>query len=125
MVTAAAVLAFVVGGLGIIVGLITLFVGTAIIGISSGLGGIAIVAAILVLAVGGVYIWSGLLALQGKNAKFLTIVAGVAAVLQLISMLSNFTASSLISLAISVGIVVLLIQPASRNWFRSKGVSTF
>jgi len=125
MVTAAAVLAFVVGGLGIIVGLITLFVGTAITGISSGLGGIAIVAAILVLAVGGVYIWSGLLALQGKNAKFLTIVAGVAAVLQLISMLSNFTASSLISLAISVGIVVLLIQPASRNWFRSKGVSTF
>jgi hypothetical protein len=125
MVTAAAVLAFVVGGLGIIVGLVTLFAGSAITGLSNGLGGIVIVVAILVLAVGGVYIWAGLLALQGKNAKFLTIVAGIAAVLQLLSMISNFTTSSLIALAISIGIIVLLIQPASRNWFRSKGVSTF
>jgi hypothetical protein len=124
-VTAAAVLAFVVGGLLAILGLITLLAGSAVTGVYSGLGGVVIVLSILILAVGGVYIWSGVWALTGKNAKFLTIVAGVAAVLQLIGLIGNFSVSSLIALAISIGIIVLMIQPPSRNWYRSKGVSTF
>jgi hypothetical protein len=124
-VTAAAVLAFVVGGLLAILGLVALLAGSAVTSVSNGLGGLVIVLSILILAVGGVYIWSGVWALTGKNAKFLTIVAGVAAVLQLIGLISNFSVSSLVALAISIGIIALMIQPASRNWFRSKGVSTF
>ncbi|WP_395725102.1 hypothetical protein [Nakamurella sp.] len=86
-------LAFVVGGLSILVGLLALFAGSALTGYVVGflLGGIVIVISILVLAVGALYIWSGLMALQGKNAKILTIVAIVAAVLELIGLISSWS----------------------------------
>ena len=65
------------------------------------------------------------MALQGKNAKILVIVAGVAVVLQLISMLNDFQATSLVGLAISVAIIALLLQEQSKAWFRNRGASTF
>lgn len=125
MVTAAAVLGFVVGGLQILGGLLLLLAGGIASNISGALGGIFIVVAILLLAVGGLYVFAGIKALQGKNAKILVIVAGVAVVLQVISMLSDFTPTSLIGLAISVGIIALLLQEQSKAWFRSKGAPTF
>jgi len=108
LVTAAAVLAFVVGGLSILVGLLALFAGSALTGY-----------------VGGLYIWSGLMALQGKNAKILTIVAIVAAVLELLSLISSYSTGTLVSLAISVAIIALLLQPASKAWFKGKGAPSF
>lgn len=125
MVTAAAVLAFVVGGLDVVVGLLALLAGSVAAGVVAGLGGILIVFSILVLAIGALYIWSGLMALQGKNAKILTIVAGVATAIQLIYLIMNFTASQLIGLAISIAIIALLLQPQSKDWFRAKGAPTF
>lgn len=125
MVTAAAVLGFVVGGLAILGGLITLLAGGIAATVYAGLGGIVIVFAILFLGVGALYIFAGLKALQGKNAKILVIVAGVATVLQLISMFSDFTPTSLVGLAISVGIIALLLQEQSKAWFRAQGAPTF
>lgn len=125
MVTAAAVLAFVVGGLTILGGLLTLLAGGIAASVYTGLGGIIIVLAILFLAVGALYIFAGLKALQGKNAKILVIVAGISVVLQLVSMLSDFTPTSLIGLAISAGIIALLLQEQSKAWFRAQGASTF
>ncbi|HEY5882112.1 MAG TPA: hypothetical protein VIU11_24595 [Nakamurella sp.] len=125
MVTAAAVLAFVVGGLAILAGLVALFAGSALTSYVGGLGGLVIVVSILILAVGALYIWSGVMALQGKNAKILTIVAIVACALQLLSMISDFSTSSLVGLAISVAIIALLLQPVSKAWFKSKGAPTF
>ena len=78
-----------------------------------------------VLAVGALYIWSGLMALQGKNAKILAIVAIVAAVLELISLISSYSTGTLVSLAISAAIIALLLQPASKGWFKSKGAPSF
>ncbi|ACV77869.1 hypothetical protein [Nakamurella multipartita] len=125
MVTAAAVLAFVVGGLAILGGLLALFAGSALTGYIGGLGGLVIVISILILAVGALYIWAGVMALQGKNAKILTIVAIAASALQLLSMISDFSTSSLIGLAISVAIIALLLQPVSKAWFKAKGAPTF
>ncbi len=125
MVTAAAVLAFIVGGLDIVVGLLALLAGTVAASVIAGLGGFIIILSILILAIGGLYIWAGLMALQGKNAKILTIVAGVATAIQLIYMIMDFTAGSLVGLAISVGIIALLLQQQSKDWFRAKGAPTF
>jgi hypothetical protein len=125
MVTAAAVLAFVVGGLSILVGLLALFAGSALTSYIGGLGGVVIIISILILAVGALYVWSGLMALQGKNAKILTIVAIVAAVLELISLISSYSTGTLVSLAISVAIIALLLQQPSKAWFRAKGAPTF
>lgn len=125
LVTAAAVLAFVVGGLSAIAGLLVLVAGGAVAGVFGGLGGLVIVISILILAVGALYIWSGLMALQGKNAKILTIVAIVACALQVISLISDFSAGTLVSLAISAAIIALLLQPQSKDWFRAKGAPTF
>jgi hypothetical protein len=124
-VTGAAVLAFIVGGLAILGGLLTLFAGSVIGSAVGSLGGLLIVISILILAVGGLYIWAGVQALNGKNAKILTIVAGVAVVLQVISMISDFSGTSLVGLAISIAIIVLLLQQPSKDWFRSKGAPTF
>ena len=123
--TGAAVLAFIVGGLAILGGLLTLFAGSVIGSAVGSLGGLLIVISILILAVGGLYIWAGVQALNGKNAKILTIVAGVAVVLQVISMISDFSGTSLVGLAISIAIIVLLLQQPSKDWFRSKGAPTF
>ena len=125
-VTAAAVLAFVVGGLSILVGLVALLAGTVVADRVSSTGGVAIaVLAVLVLAVGAVYVWAGVWALQGRNARFLTIVAIVAAVLQLINLLNDFENGPLVALAISVVIIVLMLQKPSKDWFHSRGTSTF
>jgi hypothetical protein len=125
MVTAAAVLAFVVGGLNALAGLLALLAGSALTGLSSGLGGLVIVISILILAIGALYIWAGVMALQGKNAKILTIVAGIAIVIQVLSMIGDFSAYSLVGLAISAAIIALLLQPVSKAWFKSKGAPTF
>jgi len=125
MVTAAAVLAFVVGGLAILVGLVFVFIGSAATSYFGSIGGLVFVIAVIILAIGALYIWAGLQALNGKNAKILTVVAIVAVVLQLLGLISNFEVSSLVALAIQGAIIALLLQPQSKDWFRSKGASTF
>jgi hypothetical protein len=40
-------------------------------------------------------------------------------------MISDFSTSSLIGLAISVAIIALLLQPVSKAWFKAKGAPTF
>ncbi len=45
--------------------------------------------------------------------------------LQLISLLSDFSAGTLISLAISGAIIALLLQPVSKAWFKGRGAPSF
>ncbi|GAA1998357.1 hypothetical protein JL107_11465 [Nakamurella flavida] len=127
-VTASAVLAFVVGGLSLLVGLIALLAGSVVAtraGESGTAGAVVIVLAVLFLAVGAVYIWSGVWALQGRSAKFLTVVAIVAAAIQLVSLFTDDGENrNVLGLAISVTIVILMLQRPSKEWFRSRGTST-
>jgi hypothetical protein len=123
-VTGAAVLAFIVGGLVAVFALVALAAGGAIIGIT-GFGGYVIAFSVLLLAIGGLFVWSGIWALTGRNGMFLTIVAGIAAIMQLVSVFQGARANGLGGLAISVIIIVLLLLTPSREWFRSRGGPTF
>jgi len=125
VVTGAAVLAFVVGGLGILAGLLELIAGGLIGTFIGSLGAVITILSVVSLAVGGVYIWAGVQALTGKNAKILTIVAIVHIALQILLMIVLFGTLSLIGLAVSVAIIALLLQQPSKDWFRANGVPTF
>lgn len=125
MVTAAAVIAFVAGGLGLIGGLIAL----TTLGTLSYLVGstpLYTIFTILGLAVAAAYIWTGLQALQGKNAKFLVYTAIADVALRVLSLIVFFFAAlGLIGTLIAIAIVALLLQQPSKAWFRSKGAPTF
>jgi len=89
------------------------------------LGAVITILSLVSLAVGGVYIWAGVQALTGKNAKILTIVAIVHIALQILLMIVLFGTLSLIGLAVSVAIIALLLQQPSKDWFRANGAPTF
>ena len=118
MVTAAAVLAFVVGGLGLILGLFAL-------SLFGGLSGFIALISILVLVVAAVEIWGGVQVINGKDARILTIAAAVALLLNLISLISSFDVRSLLSFVIPGLILYFLLTPASKAWFDSKGAKHF
>ena len=123
-VTGAAVLAFIVGALLLLVGLIALVAGAALLG-AAVRDGLVIPFAVVSLGVGALYIWAGVWALNGRNAMLLTIVAGIGALLQLVSLFRGGTANGVVGLAISVAILALLLTQPSRAWFRSRGAATF
>ncbi|MEO5833118.1 MAG: hypothetical protein ABIR83_07070 [Nakamurella sp.] len=118
MVTAAAVLAFVVGGLGLLLGLVG-------IGLVSGLSGFFSFLFVLVLIVAAVEIWGGVQVINGKDARTLTIAAGLGIVLNLIALLGAFAGRSLLSFVIPGLILYFLLNPQSRSWFDRVGVKHF
>lgn len=119
MVTAAAVLAFISGGLGLLGNLFAF----GLIG-SSGVPGFLIVLVILGLVLSAGLIYGGLQALQGKTFVILLALAGASILLNLISMIAYFQATSLISFIIPVLIVVFLLNPQSKAWILSRGGKT-
>lgn len=116
--TGAAVLALIVGGLSIIFALIG-FSWLALV------GGIYSIYIILALIAGAGLIWGGIQALNGKDGKILVMAAGGAIVVNLIGMIMYFTASSLISLIIPALILVLMFNPQSKAWITSRGGRVF
>lgn len=125
MVTAAAVLAFISGGLNLLFGLIVLFASDAVAdaGVSRGL---IVVLAVLGLAFGAVLIFGGLQALNGKDQRILVGVSAAAILLQIITWFTaGFDGSSVLSLILPVVIIALLMQAQSKQWFQSKGAPTF
>jgi hypothetical protein len=120
MVTAAAVLAFIVGGLGIIFGLISFGLLT-----SFGVGGFYTVLVVLALITCAVMIWGGVQALGGKDGRILTVGAAAAIVINLIELVMYFYAGSLLGLIIPILILVFLFNPQSKTWIKSKGGQTF
>lgn len=119
MVTAAAVLAFVSGGLGLLGNLLAF----SLIG-SFGVPGFLVVLAIvgLLLSIGLIY--GGLLTLQGKSFVILLVLAGAAILLNLISMITYFQITSLLSFVIPVLIIIFLMNPQSKAWIKSRGGAT-
>ncbi len=150
LVTAASVLAFVWGGLGILFGLIALAAGSLLssastavcssgaIGYdSSGTGAatcdtvsgattflFVVTAATMVVA--ALMIWGGVVALSGKNGQILVIACACYAVLALASVIaSGFGFSFLLGIVIPILVVVFMLNPQSRAWIRSVGGKTF
>ncbi len=119
MVTAAAVLAFVSGGLGLLGNLLAF----SLIG-SFGVPGFLVVLAVvgLLLSIGLIY--GGLLTLQGKSFVILLVLAGAAILLNLISMITYFQVTSLLSFVIPVLIIIFLMNPQSKAWIKSRGGAT-
>lgn len=125
MVTAAAVIAFVSGGLNLLLGLFLLAASGAdeLAGVSTG---VIVVIALLGIAFGAALIFGGLQALKGKDQRILVAVAGAAILLQVISWIAvGFDATSVISLLLPAITIALLMQPQSKQWFASKGAPTF
>ena len=146
MVTAAAVLAFIWGGLGILFGLIGLAAGSVLSSASSavcndnsldintaaacdsvgGIGTFLIVVTIGTIIIAGLMIWGGVVALNGKNGQILVIACGVYAALAILSVIaSGFGFTYLLGFVIPVLIVVFLLNAQSRAWFKAKGGKTF
>ena len=146
MVTAAAVLAFVWGGLGILFGLIGLAAGSVLSSAASavcndstldrdtaaaceaagGLGTFLIIVTAATIVIAGLMIWGGVVALNGKNGQILVIACGVYALLAVLSVFaSGFGFTYLLGFVIPVLIVVFLLNAQSRAWFKVKGGKTF
>lgn len=146
MVTAAAVLAFIWGGLGILFGLIGLAAGSVLSSASSvvcngstrdietaaacdsvsGAGTFLIIVTIGTIIIAGLMIWGGVVALNGKNGQILVIACGVYAALAILSVIaSGFGFTYLLGFVIPVLIVVFLFNAQSKAWFRAKGGRTF
>jgi hypothetical protein len=120
MVTGAAVIAFIIGGLTILFDLIAFTFLSSI-----GAAGIYTVILILSIATGALMIWGGVQALPGKDGRILVIAAGLAIVLNLIAMIIYFSASSLISMILPILIIIFMVNPQSKSWIQSRGGKTF
>ncbi len=146
MVTAAAVLAFIWSGLGILFGLIGLAAGTFITSASSvicndssltasdsatcnsvtSIGPFLIIITIGTIVIAGLMIWGGVVAMNGKNGQILVIACAAYAALAILSLIgSGFGFTSLLGFVIPVLIVVFMLNAASKAWFKVKGGKTF
>lgn len=125
VVTAAAVLAFISGGLNLL-GALVLLIGSNLaddLGISSGL---IVVFGLISLVFGAALIFGGLQAIGGKDQRILVATAAAAIVLQLLYwIIVQFDGTSVLSLVLPAVIIALLMQPQSKQWFQSKGAPTF
>lgn len=114
-VTTAAVLGFV----GALFTLLATFAFFAL----SGISGVFVIFALLYLAITGGLIAGGVMALTGKTGQILLITAAVASGLQVLGIIfslaqdQGFSALSLIGLLLTGGIVFLLLQPQSKQFF--------
>lgn len=120
MATAAAVLGFIIAGLGILFGLLALFALSTL-----NVGGFYAVIVVIQLVADAVLIWGGVQLLNGKDSRILTIVSALLVLLSLVGMIMYFAPSSLLSLVIPILILVFSINPAVKAWVRSKGGQTF
>ncbi len=111
LVTAAAVLLFIGGGFGILGGLVAV-TGGGILG--GGLGGIAVVFGILMLAIGGLEIYAGVqvLALKEQGRIIGLVLAGIGALLALLQIGAS-PGSSILGLAINGFVIYALTTTAS------------
>jgi hypothetical protein len=120
MVTGAAILGFAEA-------LLLLLASIAYFAFSSVVGFLALFG-VLFLALAAANVWGGILALQGKGRQMLVIAGAVAAGLALLGIVvalaggAGFDVFSLLILVMGAGIVVLLNQPPSREYFASRGV---
>lgn len=140
MVKAAAVLAFIWGGLTIISTLISMTAGSLLAGTGSacakddqsGLcafaadsGSMLIVIGIALIVAAGLVIWGGVAALNGTTAKVLVVASGIQILIQIIWMIdTGAIAFGIVGVAVPLGIIVLMLSSPSKTWFQMKGKAT-
>jgi hypothetical protein len=118
-VLAAAVLGFVVAFF-LLIGALVLFAASTLFGALSAVFGILYLALTALNVVGGVQ------AIQGRGSTLLKIAGGITAGLGVLSLVTylaqgSFDFSTLVSILIGAAIVFLLVQPASKAYFASRG----
>jgi hypothetical protein len=130
-VTAAAVIAFILAALLILASLISFGV-SGVAGAFVGSGGAALlmVLGVFGLPVAGGMIWGGIQALNGKTSKILIVSAAAGFVLRVIGLivlisLGQGVGYGILGLALQAAIVVILLQPPSKQFFTAKGGATF
>lgn len=122
MVTGAAVVAIVWGGLGALFGLLALSV-AFILGALYGLIILISIAMSVALLVGGIFV------LQGKNPKLLLLVSYIAIGVSVLSLIIGIIQSGgnafsgVLGIIVPGVIVALLMQPQSKQYFASRGMA--
>jgi hypothetical protein len=123
MVTAAAIIGIVWGGLGALFGLLAMF---AAFGLGAGLIGLIF---LISLAFSVALLMGGIFVLQGKPPKLLlyasyaAIAVGVLALILSMAMTGGNVFNGLLGIVIAGVIVALLLQPQSKQYFASRGQS--
>jgi hypothetical protein len=141
VVTAAAVLAFIVGGLGILVSgflLLALAAGTASHTHASSTGSalvtIFFVAFLVVLAMSALWVWGGVSAVRGRGRKLLITLSSIQLACVLLSLAGNLAADSagvgaaltraVSGLVFALPILILILHRSSTEYFRNRGGMT-
>jgi hypothetical protein len=121
MVTAAGIIGIVWGGLGLLFGLLALGLAFAFAAL---LGLFALISVIISAAL----IWAGIQVVQNKSPKLLLYISYVAIAINLITMIIGITQgasifSYLLGFIIPGVIVFLLLNPQSKQYYASRGIS--
>jgi hypothetical protein len=140
-VKAAAVLAFIWGGLTIISSLISMAAGSLFPDLGSacaendqsGLcafvadsGTMLVIVGIALIATAGLVIWGAVVALNGTSAKLLVIAGGIQILVQIVWMIDTGSiAFGTVGVIVPLGIISLMLTSASKTWFQSNGKTTF
>ena len=124
-VTAAAIIGIVIGGLGALFGLLALFAIGLVFQVNALLG----ILSLLSLAAAVVVLIGGIQVLQGKSPRLLLLGSYASIALQLVSLIVSiavgygFSFLSLLGFILPGLIVFLLMQPQSKQYFASRGIS--
>lgn len=111
--------------LGFVAALFTLLATLGFFALSS-ISGVFVLFALLYLAISAGLIAGGVLALNAKNGQILLVTAAVATGLQILGIIvslaqdQGFSPLSLVGLLLTGGIVFLLLQPQSKQFFASR-----
>jgi hypothetical protein len=121
MVTAAGVIGIVWGGLGLLLGLLALAV---VFGIGAFFGLLVVISIIVSAAL----LWAGIQVIQGKSPRLLLLISYVAIAINLITMIIGIAQgasifSYLLGFVIPGIVVFLLLNPQSKQYYASRGIS--
>ena len=121
MVTAAGIIGIVWGALGLLFGLLALAILFAF-------GALLGLLALIGVVVAGALLWAGIQVIQGKSPRLLLLMSYVAIGINLLTMIFEITQgasifSSLLGFIIPGVIVFLLLNPQSKQYYASRGIS--
>jgi hypothetical protein len=121
MVTAAGVIGIVWGALGLLFGLLALAV---VFAIGALLGLLVLVSVVLSAAL----LWAGIQVIQGKSPRLLLLISYIAIALNIVTMIIGIIQgasifSYLLGFVIPGVIVFLLLNPQSKQYYASRGIS--
>jgi hypothetical protein len=122
MVTAAGIIGIVWGALGLLFGLLALTVAFTLLGAVYGL------LVLLSVAVAAALLWAGIQVMQGKSPRLLLLLSYVAIGINLLTLIWAATQgasilSGLLGFIIPGVIVALLLNPQSKQYYASQGIS--